>query len=558
MTSSSFILRVHKWNENSARKENEWKRAKKLSRVYMSIQWSQTLKMWLLRALNTVFLIIISSLPFLVCGWIDFFVNSPCPRSSPTKQYPAHSASCHFSCFSIHTYIRETQQNESNIKFQAFFFHDSAEAPVSCLCFYFFKSAPKAEMSAASTSNRGISYVTFAKIQLTKSVEKEFHCWLFSVRKGFFSASRCVVAVSTTIGLICEGPKVIASPYYPNSWEREEEEAKKSKNRAVISIKMKNIFLHSDASCWLSILCFFFYLRCYFSPQFACCRVILFSRPTDDDVFATQQQQASQCRICEKKKRDPIFGEKEISHSREERNILCLLMVFAYSAHLPSLLSSHSLQCRFGSPYHVYKLTAALRTRAARRRQRKKDIFMIDVGIFVCCLFVDRSTAALFACSWQHQIASFFHQEGIARLPFGFYEPEINQSFLHYTRAQLRIVRMWWALRRGRAKGQEASSSLFSNGSACASSQCKRLMRWKMYEAFHRTFLNTTHNIARPSSVCFNVAHKNFRAARHSHRRETRFLPGGIDVHEKCKFLRKEKKKMKKMFSIPYGWERAE
>lgn len=26
MTSSSFILRVHKWNENSARKENEWKK----------------------------------------------------------------------------------------------------------------------------------------------------------------------------------------------------------------------------------------------------------------------------------------------------------------------------------------------------------------------------------------------------------------------------------------------------------------------------------------------------------------------------------------------------
>lgn len=369
------------------------KRVKKLSRVYMSIQWSQTLKMWLLRALNTVFLIIISS-PFsgVWLNWF-FFVYSPRPRSSPTKQYPAHSASCHFSCFSIHTYTRETQQNESNIKFQAFFFHESAEAPVSCLCFYFCESAPKAEMSAASTSNRGISYVTFAKIQLTKSVEKEFHCWLFSVRKGFFFASRYVsLLYRRRSGSYAKAQKLsLRHTTQQLRKELDEEEAKKSKNRAVISIKMKNIFLHSDASCWLSILCFLFYLRCYFSPQFACCRVILFSRPIDDDVFATQQQH---CRICEKKKRDPIFGEKEISHSREERNILCLLMGFAYSAHLPSLLSSHSLQCRFGSPYHVYKLTAALRTRAARRRQRKKDIFMIDVGIFVCCLFVDRSTAA--------------------------------------------------------------------------------------------------------------------------------------------------------------------
>lgn len=112
------------------------------------------------------------------------------------------------------------------------------------------------------------------------------------------------------------------------------------------------------------------------------------------------------------------------------------------------------------------------------------------------CVVSSSIAAALSLAHDNIKLLFFFHQEGIVRLPFGFYEPEINQSFLHYTRAQLRIVRMWWALRaRGQEKGQEASSSLFSNGSACASSQCKRLMRWKMYKAFHRTFSNATHNI---------------------------------------------------------------
>lgn len=110
------------------------------------------------------------------------------------------------------------------------------------------------------------------------------------------------------------------------------------------------------------------------------------SRSRRRRVILFHQHRERSANIHVKKKRDPFLGEKEIFEASKKYLVLIDGSARSLtSTHLPSL----AVQCCLVITLPRIQINSA--EKKYRVEEEEKDIFMIDVGIFVCCLFFDLS-----------------------------------------------------------------------------------------------------------------------------------------------------------------------